>query len=127
MSKYLDKIRQDSEIAQDFFAKKLAFTLGPVELQKMMQENKVKLIDVRRTEDFDEAHILQAESIPKSELKNKLTQLSKNDLHVVYCYNQQCHLAAAAALTLTKNGYPVMELEGGFDTWKEVFGFEITS
>jgi len=125
MSEYINKIRRDTEVATDFFAEKLAFTLGPVELQHMLAENKVKLIDVRRKEDYDESHIPQAISIPIAELIDKLTQLSKNDIHVVYCYNQQCHLGAAAALNLAQNGYPVMELDGGFDVWKNVFEFEV--
>lgn len=126
MSEYIDKVRFDQEAAVDFFAEKLAFTLGPVELQHMMDEKKVKLIDVRRKEDYDESHIPQAISIPKDDLKNRLSELSKDDVHVVYCYNQQCHLGAAAALSLAKHGYPVMELEGGFDVWKNVFEFEVT-
>lgn len=125
MSEYIDKIRFDQEAAVDFFAEKLAFTLGPVELQHMLDEKKVKLVDVRRKEDYDESHIPGAISIPKDEIKNKLSELSKNDVHVVYCYNQQCHLGAAAALTLAKNGYPVMEMEGGFNTWKDIFGFDV--
>ena len=127
MSEYIDKIRFDREAATDFFAEKLAFTLGPVELKKMMDEKKVKLIDVRQKEDFEEGHIPESISVPKDELKDKLTQFSKEDVHVVYCYNQQCHLAAAAALNLAKNGYPVMELDGGFQAWSEDFGFEVVS
>lgn len=125
MSEYIDKVRFDQEAAVDFFAEKLAFTLGPIELQHMLDENKVKLIDVRRKDDYDESHIPQAISIPKDELKERLSELSKNDVHVVYCYNQQCHLGAAAALILAKNGYPVMELEGGFDVWVNGFGFDV--
>lgn len=124
MSEYIDKIRHDTEAATGFFAEKLAFTLGPVELKKMLEDKKVKLIDVRRIEDYTEGHIPGAISIPKSDLAEKLTQLSKDDVHVVYCYNQQCHLGAAAALVLAKSGYPVMELEGGFDVWVNGFGFE---
>lgn len=125
MTEFIDNIRRDAEVAVDFFAEKLAFTLGPVELKKMLAEYKVKLIDVRAKEDFDEGHIPQAISIPKAELKNKLGELSKKDVYVVYCYNQQCHLGAAAALNLAQEGYPVMELEGGFDVWVNDFKFEI--
>lgn len=125
MSEFIDKIRHDTEAAKDFFAEKLAYTLGPVELKQMLTDGKVKLIDVRMKEDFDESHIPQAKSIPKSELKDRLKELSKDDVHVVYCYNQQCHLAAAAALVLAQNEYPVMELEGGFNTWVKDFKFEI--
>lgn len=124
MSEYIDEIRHDTKVAEGFFAKKLAFTLGPVELKKMQEDKKVKVIDVRRKEDYDEGHIPEAISIPKTELKDRLGELSSKDVHVIYCYNQQCHLGAAAALTLAKSGYPVMELEGGFQIWSEVFGFE---
>ena len=124
MSEYIDEIRYNTKKAEEFFAQKLAYTLGPVELKKMLEDKKVKLIDVRRKEDFDEAHIPEAISIPKAELKDRLSELSKNDVHVVYCYNQQCHLGAAAALHLAKAGYPVMELDGGFDVWKNDFEFE---
>lgn len=125
MTEFIDKIRHDTEAATDFFAKKLAYTLGPVELQHMLAEKKVKLIDVRAKEDYDEGHIQDALSIPKADLMEQMHHLSKADVHVVYCYNQQCHLGAAAALVLAKNGYPVMELEGGFDVWSNGFKFEV--
>lgn len=125
MSDYIDEIRRNSEVAESFFAEKLAFTLGPVELKNMMEAKKVKLIDVRRKEDYDEGHIPEAISIPKDELKARLGELSQNDVHVVYCYNQQCHLGAAAALNLAREGYPAMELDGGFDVWANDFEFEV--
>lgn len=125
MSEFIDKIRRDSEAATDYFAERLAYTLGPVELKKMVEDNKVKVIDVRAKEVFDENHIPTAISIPKEELINRLNELSKNDIHVVYCYNAQCHLGAAAALILAKNEYPVMELEGGYDVWVNNFKFEV--
>lgn len=125
MSEFIDKIRHDLEANIDFFAEKLAFTLGPVELKKMLEEQKVRLIDVRRKEDFDEGHIPEAISMPKDEIGSRLSELSANDVHVIYCYNQQCHLAAAAALQLAKAGYSTMELDGGFDVWVNNFRFEI--
>lgn len=125
MSEYIDKIRFDTKKAENFFAQRLAYTLGPVELTEMMKEGKVKLIDVRYSEDFNEGHIPFAVSIPKMDLAQSLSELSKKELHVVYCYNQQCHLASSAALILAKNGYPVMELEGGFDVWVNDFKFDV--
>lgn len=125
MSDYINEIRYDTKKAERFFAERLAYTLGPVELTKMLEDKKVKLIDVRHKEDYDEGHIKEAISIPRDELKDNLSKLSKNDVYVVYCYNAQCHLAASAALLLAKNGYPVMELEGGFDVWKNNFKFEV--
>lgn len=124
MSEYIDEIRFNTKKAEEFFAQRLAYTLGPVELKKMVEDKKVKVIDVRAKEDYDESHIPGAISIPKTELRERLSELSKHDVHVVYCYNQQCHLASNAALILAQNGYPVMEMEGGFDVWVNGFKFE---
>jgi len=45
--------------------------------------------------------------------------LRKDALNVLYCYTQQCHLAATAAVEFAGNGYSVMEMDGGFEAWKE--------
>ncbi len=126
MDDYINEIRRNTKEAEKFFAEKLAFTLGPVELNEMMKKDGVKLIDIRYSDDFSESHIPKAISIPKHELQAKLPTLSKHDIHIVYCYNQQCHLGTSAALFLAKNDYPVMELEGGFKVWKEDFKLEVT-
>jgi len=126
MSDYINEIRHNTKMAENFFAQKLAFTLGPVELKAMMKDDKVKVLDVRYKDYFDEAHIPGAVSMPKYEIEANLTKLSKNEIYVVYCYNQQCHLGASAALFLAQNDYPVMELEGGFKVWVEDFKFETT-
>lgn len=126
MNEKIKELMFDAENARCFFSKILAFTIGPVELKELLEENKVKLVDVRRSEDYQVAHIPGALSIPKEELADNTMQLSKDEITVVYCYNQQCHLGAEACLILAEYGYPVMLLEGGFKTWTEDFRF-ITS
>lgn len=120
-------IRFNSEKAFCFFSKQLAFTLGPVELKTLLDEGKVKVIDVRRAEDYEIAHIPGAISIPKDEIENNLDKLSKEEVTVVYCYNRECHLGYAACLKLVEYGYPVMHLDGGFKTWTEDFRFATIS
>lgn len=110
-----------------YFEDKLEFSLGPLELKEKLDHNQVFLVDVRRKEDYEKEHIPQAISIPKNDLEEKLGLLLKDRVTVVYCYSQQCHLAARAALILAKNGYPVMELEGGIDSWKNDYGFPLES
>ena len=122
-NEYVQKLRHDTKEANKFFAKKLAYTLGPVELGEMLEQNKVKLLDVRKKTDYEESHIPQATNIEYAQLKESLHMLSRSDIHVVCCYNQQCHLGARAAFVLTENGFATMELEGGFKVWKEDFKF----
>lgn len=125
MHEKIKEIRFNSEKAQCFFSKCLAFTLGPVELKDLMDEGRVKVVDVRQAEDYEISHIPSAISIPYDVLDKKLEELSKDEVTVVYCYNQQCHLGAKACLTLADYGYPVMLLEGGFKTWTEDFRFAV--
>lgn len=125
MNLQIKELRHNTQAAQDYFTKILAYTLGPVELQRMLDENKVNLLDVRRKEDYDIGHIKGAISIPEEFLDTSLDRLSKDKITVVYCYNQQCHLGAKACLILAEYGYSVMLLEGGFKTWAQEFNFEV--
>ena len=123
MNEKIREIRFNSDNARSFFLNMLAFTLGPVELKDLMEQNLVKLVDVRLASDYEIAHIPSAVSIPKEELADNTDKLSKDEITVVYCYNEQCHLGAEACLILAEYGYPVMLLEGGFKTWTEDFRF----
>lgn len=125
MDEKIKELRDNSEKAYHFFAKKLAYTLGPVELKAFMDGGDVNIVDVRRKEDYDLGHIPNAISIPKEELANNVDKLSKEKTTVVYCYNQQCHLGAAACLILADYQYPCMLLEGGFKVWTEDFRFAV--
>ncbi len=108
----------DPKKAKRYFARKLAFTTGPVELSHWLKERKdVKVVDVRDAKSYAKGHIPGAVNLPK-EKWHKLAALDKNKANVVYCYSQVCHLAAYAGLHFASAGYPVVELEGGFDTWK---------
>jgi rhodanese-related sulfurtransferase len=108
------------ERAKAYFEDKLAFTTGPVELDRWIKsaEDNLVVVDVRAAEDFAKGHITDAINIPKDQWDNP-RGLSKDKTNVVYCYTQQCHLAANACVQFASKGYPVMELEGGFETWKE--------
>ncbi|HXF91123.1 MAG TPA: rhodanese-like domain-containing protein [Nitrospiraceae bacterium] len=114
--------------AKKYFADKLAFTTGPVELERWVREGQpVNIVDLRASEDYAEGHIPGAANLPKDrwgDAKKLKAVLRRDKINVLYCYSQVCHLAAAGALEFAKKGYPVMELEGGWRWWKEN-GFEI--
>ena len=110
----------DPARARAYFEDKLAFTTGPVELDRWIKtgQDNLIIVDVRATEDFAKGHIPGAINVPKEKWDNP-QGLHRDKTHVVYCYTQQCHLAANACVRFAGKGYPVMELEGGFETWKE--------
>ena len=109
----------DPAKAKQYFEDKLAFTLGPVELDHMIKEGtNINIVDVRAAEDYAKGHIPGAINLPK-EKWDTLEGLEKDKVNVLYCYTMVCHLAAGAAAHFAGRGFPVMELEGGFETWKE--------
>jgi rhodanese-related sulfurtransferase len=108
----------DPARAQEYFENKMAFTTGPVELERAMKAGEVNVIDVRAAEDYAKGHIPGAKSLPKDRWSS-LEGLERERPNVLYCYSQVCHLAATAAVEFAGRGYSVIELEGGVEGWKE--------
>src|ERR1700743_3204253 len=110
---------QDPARARGFFEQKVAFTTGPVELSHAIEGHEnIVIVDVREAEDYAKAHIPGAINLPRGSW-DQAEGLQKDRTNIVYCYTQQCHLAAHACATFAGQGYPVIELEGGFEGWEE--------
>jgi rhodanese-related sulfurtransferase len=110
-------LTNDPKTAEGYFAAKMAFTTGPVELDGMIRRGEVNVVDVRSEKDFTAEHIPGSVNLPRSKW-GAPEGVVKDKTNVVLCYSQVCHLGAAAAMQLAKQGFPVMELEGGFAGWK---------
>ncbi len=111
--------KNDPEKARQFFENKLAFTTGPVELARNLKQGApIAVIDVRAAEDFRKGHIPGAVNLPHDRWES-CEGLRKDQLNVLYCYSQVCHLAATAAVEFAAKGYSIMEMDGGFTAWKE--------
>jgi rhodanese-related sulfurtransferase len=108
----------DLERARGHFQGKLDFTTGTHEVLGMIERGRddVAIVDVRLPSDYRAGHVPGAINLPKGRWEN-VRGLSKDKLHVLYCYSQTCHLAAEAAVELLKQGYRVQEMEGGYATW----------
>jgi rhodanese-related sulfurtransferase len=104
--------------ARGYFQNKLKFTTGPGELNEQLENHAdLVVVDVRDAEDFAKGHIPGAISLPSDQWDSP-TELSKDKLNVLYCYTHVCHLAAKAGAVLAAQGYPAMEMDGGFAEWK---------
>jgi len=109
----------DPARARAYFQDKLAFTTGPVELDQMLKDHEnINVIDVRAEEDYQKGHIPGAINLPKDRWST-FEGLSKDKLNIVYCYSHVCHLGAKAAMQFAEQRYPVMEMDGGFEAWKQ--------
>ena len=111
-------ISRDPAKAKEFFEAKMAFTTGPVELERMMKNKEVNVVDVRAAEDYSKGHIPGAINLPHDQW-SAMKGLRNDKINVLYCYSIVCHLAATAAVEFTGHGYPVMELDGGWRWWKD--------
>ena len=59
-------LSRDPAEAKEFFEAKMAFTTGPVELERMMKNKEVNVVDVRAAEDYSKGHIPGALNLPRS-------------------------------------------------------------
>jgi rhodanese-related sulfurtransferase len=111
-------LNQDAREARDFFAQKLAYVTGPYELDgQIKRQEPITIVDVRLPSDYKAGHIVGAINIPQGKW-HTLAGLSKDRTTVIYCYSQTCKLAVAAAVEFASAGYPVVEMEGGFEAWE---------
>lgn len=115
---------QDIQAAKEYFAQKLAFTTGPFEVDGMIRRGEpVTIVDVRLPSDYVKGHIPGAVNLPQGKW-HTLAGVSKDRAAVLYCHNQTCKLAAAAAVELASRGIAVIEMEGGFDAWLK-YGLQV--
>ncbi|QTN01503.1 rhodanese-like domain-containing protein [Sediminibacillus dalangtanensis] len=97
-----------------FKQRKILKTLSEEEFRQGYR--KAQLIDVREPKEFDGGHILGARNIPLSQLRNRLTELRKDQPIYMYCQNGT--RTARAAILLQKKGYnELFQLQGGFKKW----------
>jgi rhodanese-related sulfurtransferase len=109
----------DLQKARAHFEGRMAFTTGVHELDYLVQQNRgeIVVVDVRFPKDYAQGHVPGAINLPKGKWQNP-RGLRKDATHYLYCYDQTCHMAAEAALELTRQGYKVVEVEGGFERWQ---------
>lgn len=109
----------DLDLARKHFESRLAFTTGVHELDLLVQQHRddVVVIDVRYPSDYANGHVPGAINLPKGKWHNT-RQLRGDATHYLYCYTQTCHLAAEAAVELIRQGYKVVEVEGGWAAWQ---------
>ena len=109
----------DPQGAQEYFRRKTSYSTGPVELSHALDAGEdLVVIDVREAEDYEKGHIPGSVNLPRARWSSH-EGLHEGVPNVVVCYTAVCHLAATAGLEFAKAGFPVMEMDGGFEAWKE--------
>ncbi|WP_223556441.1 MULTISPECIES: ArsR/SmtB family transcription factor [Lysinibacillus] len=109
---------QVQQIKEEFLNEQLGLegiTLS--ELIPRMEKGEVLLLDVRPKEEFAEAHIPGAISIPIEELEDTLSSLQVNCDVVAYCRGPYCLMSADAVKILKANGIKAFRMEQGVKEW----------
>ncbi|SFD04509.1 Rhodanese-related sulfurtransferase [Bacillus sp. 491mf] len=108
-------------LEMEYFKGRIASTFSPMDFlqAKKVNPDAYILVDVRNgTPELKKEIITGALEIPQSELTNRLSELPKEKIIVLYCWDVWCNTAAKSALFLLENGYNVKELAGGIAAWK---------
>jgi rhodanese-related sulfurtransferase len=92
--------------------------IGRDELIARMARGDVVLVDVRPAEEFDAGHIDGAQSIPITELRQRLDELPSDREIVAYCRGPFCAYAHEAVRTLRSEGRAARRLEDGWPEWR---------
>lgn len=95
-------------------------TISATELWDRIQNNDVLVLDVRPSDEYDQAHIPHSLSIPLSKLKDNLAELPKDVDVVAYCRGPYCVLSPEAVAILKKVGIDAIRLKEGMPEWKEI-------
>lgn len=85
--------------------------LGYKEIQKLVKNNKIVLIDVRPTDEYEKEHFPGALSIPLKSLQNKINTLPTNIKIVAYCRGPFCVLSKDAVQILRKKGFQAYRIK----------------
>jgi rhodanese-related sulfurtransferase len=86
-------------------------------LLKAARKGEVVVLDVRPTEEYLNAHLPFARSIPMEELRQRLGELPRDRAIVAYCRGPYCLMAKDAVELLKKEGYSAIHLREGVAEW----------
>jgi len=91
--------------------------LSAIELKnRIQQENKLFLLDVREPNEFEYAHIANSVLIPLNQIPKRLGELDPQQEIVVICHHGM--RSQQAANYLVQSGYNnIANLTGGIDAW----------
>ena len=87
------------------------------ELLRKARDGDIVVIDVRPTNEYEQAHLPFARSLPLAELRNRLADLPKDKPIVAYCRGPYCLMSADAVRLLQEQGYTALQLRAGVAEW----------
>lgn len=100
-------------IFDKFFAKQKQETITTQELEELLKNNKIDLLDVRTSGEFQSGHIKQARHYPLSSITSYQGRKDKK----VYLICQSGMRSKKACKSLNQEGYQTVNIKGGMSAW----------
>ncbi|MDH4182404.1 MAG: rhodanese-like domain-containing protein, partial [Betaproteobacteria bacterium] len=88
------------------------------ELLAQARRGEVVVIDVRPQDEYDNAHLPFARSMPLPELSHRLSELPRDAPIVAYCRGPFCVMSDEAVALLTKRGFRARKTFDGISEWR---------
>ncbi len=118
----------DTETARQHFAAKLELETDPADVFEQLRDGDASIIviDTRKPDSYEKAHIPGAINVPWRTMNAESTQSwSREKTYVTYCDGTGCNASTKAALKLSELGFRVKELIGGIEWWTRVDGYPV--
>lgn len=87
-------------------------------LLKRAKRGDVLVIDVRPQQEYEQAHLPFARSMPVDEIESRLAELPKNKEIVAYCRGPFCLFSEEAYQLLSRKGYRIHKWLDGVSEWQ---------
>ncbi|MEC9373712.1 MAG: rhodanese-like domain-containing protein, partial [Planctomycetota bacterium] len=89
--------------------------VAPAEARRLIDQNEVAVIDVRKATEYDAGHISGAQNSMHLRLPANLENIPRDTPLLVHC--QAGVRSAAATSLLEREGFDVINLAGGMNAW----------
>lgn len=87
-----------------------------ISIKDLLEKNNLNIIDIRSIEKYNDNHIDGAKNIPMIFLlKEPAKYLEYNKIYYIYC--QKGINSLKVCMELTKKGYQVVNIIGGYEAW----------
>jgi rhodanese-related sulfurtransferase/predicted transcriptional regulator len=112
-----ERLAEVERSARDYLGEEVE-AIDRDELLRRMRRRDVVLVDVRPRDEFEAGHIEGAQSIPLSELEQRLDELPTDREVIAYCRGPFCVMANQAVRRLRDAGRTARRLEDGWPEWR---------
>lgn len=111
LSELQDALRQLSSSSGEWRSEDRA------ELLRKAKKGELIVIDVRPANEYAQAHLPYARSMPLAELQSRVAELPKDKPIVAYCRGPYCLMSTDAVRLLQEQGYSATQLREGVADW----------